>query len=80
MSKRVYLFLTVSLVLLSIGTGFAMQHRKTNLQLAIQSLQRAQAALDKETVAKDSPRWQKSRALVDEALQTLQNEPASSQP
>jgi surface antigen len=61
-SKRVYLFLTGGLLLLSVGTGFAMQDRHSYSRAALRALETANLQLGKAdtTHPKDS---HQSRAL-----------------
>lgn len=71
-SKRVYLLLTAGLILLSIGTGFATQERKSHQQSALQSLQAANLRLDK--MKHKTSAQLRSQALVREAIQVLESE------
>lgn len=71
-SKRVYLLLTAGLILLSIGTGFATQERKSHQQSALQSLQAASLQLDR--VKHKNPAQLRTQTLVHEAIQALESE------
>ena len=56
-SKRRYLLLTAALLLLSIGTGFAMQQRQHRpVQAALQALQTANFQLGRDSTLADGHR------------------------
>ncbi len=73
-SKRVYLFLTAALLLISFGTGFAWQDNKYEARAALNSLQTAKLQLAKST---PSPEREQAELLVDQAIQRLSQEIAS---
>jgi hypothetical protein len=71
-SKQVYLLLTAGLLLLSVGTGFAMQEHKSHKLAAIQSLQTASLQLNQ--ISSQSPHQTKAAAMVDEAIRLLKRD------
>jgi len=74
-SKRRYLLLTAALLLLSVGTGFAMQQRHQRpVQAALQALQTANFQLGRDSNLADGHR-QRAIALVRQAMQELGSEP-----
>jgi hypothetical protein len=70
MSKRVYLFLTGGLLLLSIGTGFAMQDKHTRSLAAIQALETASMQLHKDG-SHQSPHHAKALELIRQAISEM---------
>ena len=73
-SKRRYLLLTAALLLLSIGTGFAMQQRQHRpVQAALQALQTANFQLGRDSTLADGHR-QKAIVLIRQAMQELGSE------
>lgn len=69
MFKRGYLFLTAAFLLVSFGTGFAMQERGQYNQAALGALQTASLQLSKGDYGPD----QQTRLLVDEAIRRLKH-------
>ena len=67
--KRVYRLLTVGLLLLSVGAGFAMREKKSHKLAALQSLQTASLQLGK--MERRTPERLKTQALIDEAIHNL---------
>lgn len=78
-SKRVYLFLTGGLLLLSIGTGFAMQDKHTHSLAAIQALETASLQLHK-AGHHQSPHQAKAMELIRQAIAEMKAGLASEQP
>jgi hypothetical protein len=72
MSKNVYLLLTGALLLLSIGTGFAMQQRQLPGQAAMQALETANFQLGRDTQLTAIHRH-KAIALVRQAMREMEN-------
>ncbi len=76
-SKRGYLLMTGALVIISIGTGFAMQQqqdRKPQLQSALQSLEAAQLQLAKAETDDPSGQHGHTSALIDQAIRQIKAE------
>lgn len=69
------MLLTAALLLLSIGTGFAMQQRQLPERAALQALQTANFQLGRDTQLTDTHR-QKAMALVRQAMQEMESEQA----
>jgi hypothetical protein len=76
-SKRVYLFLTGGLLLLSIGIGFTIKHQHSPNHIAMQALQTASLQLHR-----SNPNAHQSRALelIQQAIQEMRTsgQPANS--
>ena len=70
MSKRLYLLLTGALLLLSIGTGFAMQQRQLPGHAAMQALETASFQLGRDTQLSVTHR-QKALELVHQAMREM---------
>ena len=72
MSKKVYLLVTAALLLLSIGTGFAMQQRQQPGRAAMQALETASFQLGRDTQMASVHR-DKAMALVQQAIHEMEN-------
>lgn len=71
MSKRLYLLLTCSLILLSVGTGFAMQQRQQPARAALQALETAKIQLSRDKQLTNIHRH-RAMALVSQAMLEMQ--------
>jgi hypothetical protein len=73
-SKRGYAFLTMVLIVASIGTGFAMQQeRKPHLRGALQSLETARMQVEQEPSDRGGHR-EKALALIEQAIREVKAE------
>jgi|GEM_PF-2847978 hypothetical protein len=70
-SKRVYLFLTGGLLLLSIGTGFTMQRQHEPDRIAMQALETARLQLHKASNQSQSAHQSRALRLIREAMQEI---------
>ena len=70
-SKRLYLLLTGSLILLSVGTGFAMQQRQSPGVIAVQALERADFQLGRDSHISPAKRH-RAQELVRMAMKELE--------
>jgi hypothetical protein len=78
-SKRVYLFLTGGLLLLSIGTGFAMQDRHSSRWAAVQALETASLQLHR-LGHSSSPHQAKAMELIHQAIAEMKADLATERP
>jgi hypothetical protein len=69
-STRVWVLTTVSLLFLSVGSGFAMRHQQSHLHVALQTLQTARLQLSK---AEPESGGHRARALklVNQAIEEV---------
>ncbi len=70
-SKRVYLFLTGGLLLLSVGTGFAMQRQHQPDRIAMQALETARLQLHKASQASQTAHQSRALKLIRQAIQEM---------
>ena len=70
-SKRVYLFLTGGLLLLSVGTGFAMQDRHSYTWAALQALETANLQLSKASSPNSPVHQTRALELIREAISEM---------
>jgi hypothetical protein len=78
-SKRVCLFLTGGLLLMSIGAGFAMQDRHSYSWATVQALETASMQLHKAD-PHQSPHKAKALALIHQAIAEMKAELAAEKP
>lgn len=71
-SRRVYLLLTTGLLLLSVGTGFAMQTHQSHREAAVRALQAAKFQLDK--IPSKSPEQAQAMIQISQVIQSLQGD------
>jgi len=72
MSKKLYLLLTGALLMISVGTGFALQSRQQSECVALRALEMASFHLERDTKLADTQRH-KVLALVQQAMREVQN-------
>lgn len=70
-SKRVYLFLTGGLLLLSVGTGFAMKDRHSYSWAALQALETANMQLSKANHLNRSSHQARALVLIQQAISEM---------
>lgn len=78
-SKRVYLFLTGGLLLLSIGTGYAMKLQQSPTLVALQALEIANLQLHRAGYQAQNQHQSRAIELVRQAIQEMEAGLASEQ-